>query len=166
MPEFPQLSLPTERLLLHPLRESDATAIFAIRSDPLVMRYHSSAPWTGIALAEALIARDLKGMAQGEYLRLGLERVEDGLLIGTCCLFDFDQQCHRAELGYDLRHAACGMGPGLYAGGAAGVAALWIFRIGVESSGSRHRSAQCRFGQDFGKAGLCQGRLSARTLDS
>ena len=110
MPEFDQLRLQTERLLLRPLRESDAPAILAIRSNPTVMRYHSSPPWESIDLAVSLIERDLVAMHAGDNLRLGIERAEDQALIGTCCLFHLDQQCRRAEIGYELLHDAWGKG--------------------------------------------------------
>ena len=110
MPEFDHLSIQTGRLLLRPLNESDAPAIFAIRSNATVMRYHTSLPWTDTNLAVALIARDMAAMQSGEYLHLGLERLEDHALIGTCTLFDFNKQCRRAEVGYELRHEEWGKG--------------------------------------------------------
>lgn len=102
--------LRTERLVLRPLREADASAIFAIRSDIKVMRYASSLPLTSLDQATAFIERDAAGMAAGETLRLGLERLDDDALIGTCILFHFNAQCRRAEIGYELRHDAWGRG--------------------------------------------------------
>lgn len=110
MAEFDQLLLQTKRLLLRPLRESDAPAIFAIRSNPTVMRYHTTPPWESMGLAVSMVERDLAAMHAGDYLRLGVERAEDHALIGTCGLFNFDQQCRRAEIGYELRHDAWGKG--------------------------------------------------------
>ncbi|HXA47273.1 MAG TPA: GNAT family N-acetyltransferase [Burkholderiaceae bacterium] len=110
MPKFNHLSLHTERLLLRPLRETDAPAIFAIRSNPTVMRYHTSQPWTEIKRAVALIERDMAAMQSGQHLSLGLERTEDKVLIGTCSLFELNEQCRRAEIGYELRHDAWGKG--------------------------------------------------------
>ena len=51
MPEFQQITLRTQRLLLRPLVPSDAAALFAIFSDPRVTRYLSRPPWTDIASA-------------------------------------------------------------------------------------------------------------------
>ena len=102
------LLLSTARLTLRLLREDDAEALFAIYSDPVVMRYWASPPWKSIEEARDLIARDqLPGR---EYLRLGLERREDGRLIGQCSLFNLNQQCQRAELGYSLAQSAWGGG--------------------------------------------------------
>ncbi len=110
MTSFDRVTLRTDRLLLRPLRETDAPAIFAIRSDPKIMRYASSLPLTSLDQAEAFITRETAGMAAGESLRLGLQRLEDDTLIGTCILFHVNAQCRRAEVGYELRHDAWGCG--------------------------------------------------------
>ena len=110
MTNFDIVTLRTDRLLLRPLCAADAPAIYAIRSDPTVMRYASSLPLTSLDQAEAFIAREATGMAAGESLRLGLQRVEDDTLIGTCLLFHINQQCRRAEIGYELRSDAWGHG--------------------------------------------------------
>lgn len=108
LPAFDQLTLPTRRLLLRPLRADDATALLAIFSDPRVMRYWSTPPWDGIDAAHAMIQRDQAAMAAGEHLRLGIERLDDRALIGTCTLFDRSTTSRRAELGYALASQAWG----------------------------------------------------------
>ena len=110
MADFDRLTLRTGRLLLRPLRDSDASAIFAIRSNRQVMRYASSTPLATLEGASEFIARDAASIAAGEILRLGLERVDDQAIIGTCILFHFNHQCRRAEIGYELRHDAWGRG--------------------------------------------------------
>ncbi|HEX3122653.1 MAG TPA: GNAT family N-acetyltransferase [Rhodanobacteraceae bacterium] len=110
MADFDRLTLRTGRLLLRPLRAADAPAIFAMRSDPKVMRYTSSLPLVSLDQAEAFVARETAGMAAGESLRLGLQRLADDTLIGTCILFHRNAQCRRAEVGYELRHDAWGQG--------------------------------------------------------
>lgn len=107
---FSALTLSTERLTLRPLREADAQSVYAIRSDPQVMRYHSSAPWTSIEPAIALIARDTAAMASGEQLRLGLTIAANTTLVGSCCLFDLDRANRRAEIGYELHRSHWGYG--------------------------------------------------------
>ncbi len=110
MPAFDRVSLRTERLLLRPLGEADAPAVFAIFSDPRVMRYWSSPPWESVEEAHKTIARDREAMRGGTHLRLGIERTEDQALIGTCILFDLNEQCRRAEVGYALSSRAWGHG--------------------------------------------------------
>ena len=109
MPTFDQLTLSTARLLLRPLRKSDADALLGIFSDPEVMRYWSSTPWVSVEQAHAMIDRDVKAMAAAEHLRFGLERTADGKLIGICTLFALSDQCRRAEVGYVLASQAWGM---------------------------------------------------------
>jgi len=108
--DFDRLTLRTGRLLLRPLRTDDAAAVFAIRSDPQVMRFASSAPLATLESAAEFIAKDQVLIAAGEVLRLALERVEDQSVIGSCILFHFNHQCRRAEVGYELRRDAWGRG--------------------------------------------------------
>ena len=60
MPSFSNLTLRTDRLLLRPLCEADAPSLFAIFSDPRVMRYWSTPAWPTIDKAHALIAQDMR----------------------------------------------------------------------------------------------------------
>lgn len=110
MPPFDSLMLRTARLQLRPLVGSDADALYAIFSDPLVMRYWSTPPWTDPAQAEARIAEETVGMRAGRSLRLALVRIGGGALIGTCSLFKLDEACRRAEIGYALARSAWGAG--------------------------------------------------------
>ncbi len=110
MPAFDQRILTTERLKLRPLAATDAAALFTIFSDARVMRYWSSAPWTSIDKANEMIARDTAALAAGEHLRLGLETMTDGRLIGHCSLFNFNVQCQRCDIGYGMAFDAWGHG--------------------------------------------------------
>lgn len=110
MPAFDQLTLPTPRLLLRPLREADAPFVFALFTDAQFMRFGTTPPFAAIEEAHALVARDIAAMAAGERIRLGIERWEDRTLIGMCTLFRLDAQCHSAELGYGLLSHAWGKG--------------------------------------------------------
>lgn len=101
-PAFSSVQLHTPRLLLRPLQPQDADALFGIYSDPEFMRYWSSAPWTSIDQATALIERDRRELAAGEHLRVGVVRADTGELIGTGSLFRLDAQCRRAEIGYGI----------------------------------------------------------------
>lgn len=107
---FAELRIDTERLLLRPMRESDAAALFAIYSDPKVARYWSTPPWTSVDQAHALIAKHTAAMASDEYLCLAIERKSDEQFIGMCTLFKLSKQCRRAEIGYGLASPAWGHG--------------------------------------------------------
>jgi ribosomal-protein-alanine N-acetyltransferase len=110
MRRFDQVTLTTERLLLRPLRESDAHDLFSICSDTEVMRYWSTPPWQSIDAAYENIARDLKAMAAGEYAQFGIERLADAQLLGKCALFNLKPSCRRAEIGYGTAAASWGHG--------------------------------------------------------
>ncbi|OYT90407.1 MAG: GNAT family N-acetyltransferase [Burkholderiales bacterium PBB3] len=109
MQAFENLPLRTERLVLRPLQESDVDALFAIHSDPEVMRYWSTPAWTDSAPAQAMIDRDLAQTSK-DHLRLGIEVAQSGALVGSCALFGINAVCRRAEVGYALGSAAWGHG--------------------------------------------------------
>lgn len=79
--------LDTPRLRLRTFREEDAAPLFAMMSDPEVMRYWNTPPWTTPAQAREAILRDSQALVDGEYLNLAIERREDGQLLGSCILF-------------------------------------------------------------------------------
>ena len=108
--DFSKLILETSRLRLRPLDAPDAEPLFSIFSDPEVMRYWSSLPWTSVAEAHEMIAKDRDAMPAGKHLRLGIELRENGDIIGNCSLFDFDEQNKRAMLGYGMARARWGKG--------------------------------------------------------
>jgi len=110
MPSFSTLTLQTARLDLRPLVPSDAPALLALKSDPVVMRYGSTRPWSDPQVAIDYIQRDLQGMAAGTYVQLAIIRREDADLIGMCSFHLLDVQCRRAELGYSLVVSAWGRG--------------------------------------------------------
>ena len=110
MPSFDQTTLRTQRLLLRPLRESDAPTLFGIFSDRRVTRYLSRPPWDTIDQALDLIAKDQQSLASGAYARFGIERIHGEELIGECSLFNLIERCRRAEVGYVLAFGAWGHG--------------------------------------------------------
>ena len=106
MPSFDRLILNTPRLTLRPLSGSDAEALYAMFSDPAVMKYWSTAAWTTLEPARELIVEDTEALRTGRHLRLGIQTRADHRLIGTCSLFSFNHQCKRAEIGYCLARSA------------------------------------------------------------
>ncbi len=108
--DFAHLALPTPRLILRPLRPADASTVFALHADAVVMRYWSTPPWDDPAQADALIQRDLDSMAAGDQIRLALQRNSDGRLVGLCSLFAFHLPSRRAEIGYLLARDCWGQG--------------------------------------------------------
>lgn len=113
MPSCAELRLETPRLVLRPFRHADARDLFAVFSDPEVFRYIPVGDWKHVDEAHQRIARDVEKMAAGDYVRLAVERREDGRVLGEVLLFNFAKDSRRAELGYALGRAAWGCG---YAG--------------------------------------------------
>jgi len=106
---FPTLR--TERLLLRELVPADAPALFAIHGDAAAMRWFGSDPLRTLADAEQLV-EVFAGWRRlpNPGTRWGLERVEDGTLIGSCGLFQWNRGWRRCTLGYELARAAWGQG--------------------------------------------------------
>ena len=110
MPRLPETTLQTERLLLRHIREGDAAALFAIYSDPEVMRYWSCPPWRQMAQAEQHVAMTLAGYEDASLFTMGMTLPETGELIGVCRLHQFNRQNRRCEMGYILSRAHWGKG--------------------------------------------------------
>jgi RimJ/RimL family protein N-acetyltransferase len=104
------VELATPRLRLRPMDERDAAAHYAVFSDPEVTRYWSSAPWTTLDQARAHIAVAQAAYADGSGMRLGIELLETGELVGNASLHHFVDASRRCELGYALARAHWGRG--------------------------------------------------------
>jgi len=99
---FPGLPLHSARLVLSPIRRDDAAALFAIQSDPDVMRFWNHPAWTRPAESRAQIDDDLAAQATGTQLKLAVRETLDGPLLGICVVFALDRDAARAEIGYLL----------------------------------------------------------------
>ncbi len=110
MPQLKQTTLTTERLSLRWLTLDDAEAQFALFSDPEVMRYWSSAPWTDIAQAKAAIAQVLAEYRDNTSLRFAITLRSTGDMIGNIRLYDFVDQNRRCDIGYALTQPHWGKG--------------------------------------------------------
>ena len=121
---LPTPTLRTARLLLRPFTEADTDAIFALQSNPRVLRYWDTPPWHERAQAERFIARCAQMAQAGSGARLAIERAADGLFIGWCTLMNWDPTYRSAMMGYCLAEAAWGQG---FATEAAGAVLQWAF---------------------------------------
>lgn len=102
---FPRIETP--RLVLRQIAARDAAAIFATFADPETMAFYGEEPHRTIEDAREHI-RELDGWyARHEGIRWGITRRDDATdeVIGSCGLFKFDEDAHRAEVGYELRRA-------------------------------------------------------------
>ena len=110
MPAFVPISLQTDRLRLRFLDDPDLPAIFAIYSDPEVMRYWSWPAWTDPRQAEQFLTEVRSGYLAGSALQLGIELRAEQVLVGICVLFQFHPASRRAEIGYALARPYWGCG--------------------------------------------------------
>ena len=108
LPAFPQLR--GNRLRLRGPRADDADAVFALFSDPAVMRYWSRPPMTARAEAEGRIAEYAEDFDARKALQWVVATRAHDEVIGTCALFRFEPRHRRAEIGYALRSDHWGRG--------------------------------------------------------
>jgi RimJ/RimL family protein N-acetyltransferase len=101
--KLPTIEAP--RVRLRWLVAGDVDALFDVFSDRVMMRYWSSPAMTEHSEAEALLARIHQQFAEKFGFQWGIERKDDGRLLGTCTLFHLDTRNMRAELGYCLASA-------------------------------------------------------------
>lgn len=117
----------TERLLLRPMRVSDADALSARRSDPRVAQYQDwNAPYS-IESARESVAEglDLDGPTRSEWWMLTIADRADTDVLGDLVVHLTDDG-HTAEIGYTLAHEAWGHG---YAVEAAAALVDVLFRV-------------------------------------
>jgi RimJ/RimL family protein N-acetyltransferase len=105
--------LPTitaERIALRELDGGDVRELFAVFSDPDVMRYWSSPPLEDIDEARKLLAHIQDGFRRRALFQWGVALRADDRVIGTCTLFHPDLDNRRAEIGYALGREHWGNG--------------------------------------------------------
>ncbi len=103
-------TLETERLLLRPMCQEDAPALFAINGDPEVMRYADDEPFPDEATVATMLRSVARVLAAGESLEWAVVERTSGQLVGTCGLHGFDEEADVAEVGCLLMQAAWGRG--------------------------------------------------------
>lgn len=122
LPAFPRLA--GARTCLRGPRDDDTDALYALFSDPRVMRYWSRSAMTERSEAAGLIVEIGERFEQREMLNWVIASRRDDVVVGTCTLFHFDPRHRRAELGYALRSDLWGLG---LASEAVAVALDWAF---------------------------------------
>jgi ribosomal-protein-alanine N-acetyltransferase len=97
-----QPELRTPRLLLREFRADDAPALYAVHSDPRVMRYWSFPAWTRMEQAQAKVAAILDERARGAVFVWAVADADSDRVIGSIAAFNLDRAQPRAEVGYSL----------------------------------------------------------------
>ena len=109
-PEKPVIPLlQGERLQLRAYRDNDADALYALYSDPAVMRYWSFSPWTERSQVDDYLRRDRDYLGDG-MLAWAIARREDDVLIGTVTVLGINRAQGRADVGYALSASQWGKG--------------------------------------------------------
>lgn len=108
-PALPAVAaLPTltgPHLVLRQLAERDLPALYAVFSDPLVMRYWSHPPLASPADAAWYFANLEAGRRDRRFWQWGIAVRDEDTVIGTVSLFGADAARRRAELGYAIASA-------------------------------------------------------------
>ena len=103
-------TISTTRLTLRWIADEDVDAIFAIFTNPEVMRYWSTPPLANRAAAVALVEEIHDNVERQLMLKWGVARRSDNLVIGTTTLYNIDFNSRRAEIGYALGREHWGQG--------------------------------------------------------
>lgn len=106
--QFPILE--TTRLQLREIVASDAPALFKIHSDAETMQWFGVDPITELAEAVKIASLFASWFAANTGFRWGLERRDDGRLLGTCGLFRWNKSWHNCVIGFELARDCHGHG--------------------------------------------------------
>jgi RimJ/RimL family protein N-acetyltransferase len=117
-------TLRTSRLRLRPFSDSDASALFTLHTNALVLRYWDAPPWSDPSRAVQFIATCRQIALEGTGARVAVEHVAGGAFIGWCSLSRWNPDFRSASMGYCFDDAAWGHG---YATEAAQALLEWGF---------------------------------------
>lgn len=102
--------LPGQRVTTRGFRGEDFENLYAIHSDPSVMRYWSFPAWTEREQGRGYFDRALAANDPDRMLCWAITRLDDDALIGTTTLFNINRTQGLAEIGYALGRSHWGAG--------------------------------------------------------
>ena len=105
-------TLQTPRLRLRPLAESDVAEVFAVFSDPVVMRYWDGPLMKTLQDAMQYIDHIHHGFRRRDFFQWGIADSSTDAIIGTCTLIHISAIHQRAEIGFALHQTQWGKGFG------------------------------------------------------
>ncbi|HEY1393827.1 MAG TPA: GNAT family N-acetyltransferase [Methylibium sp.] len=108
MPE--PVTLRSDRLTIRPLLETDLAGVFALYDNVDVGRFCKPVRWPSMDYAHGWYARIEQRVAEGSTLQFVIELAQQQTLIGTCLIFQIDEENRRAEVGYALGRDFWGRG--------------------------------------------------------
>lgn len=104
---FPTPFTPIEstRIIIRLVAPDDLYALSAINSDDAVTRYLPYPSWRNAIDGQEWLDRTARRYVAGEAFQFVMVERSSSAVVGTCLLFNFDPQGHRAEVGYVLGQA-------------------------------------------------------------
>jgi [ribosomal protein S5]-alanine N-acetyltransferase len=106
----PLATLTTERLQLRPLVPEDAPDVFAIRSNKDLLRYVNRPLCTSLEDAALFITRIDNSIIENLSAYWGVALHPSKKIIGAICLWQFEHENYRAEIGYEIIPSLQGKG--------------------------------------------------------
>ncbi|HEU4508260.1 MAG TPA: GNAT family N-acetyltransferase [Pyrinomonadaceae bacterium] len=100
----------TPRVVLRWISEDDIDGLYAIFSDPQVMRYWSSGPLENREAAVELQREIADSNEKETIIKWGVALRDSNLVIGTATLFHLNLDNERAEIGYAMGREHWGKG--------------------------------------------------------
>ena len=98
-----------ERVVLRPVRMSDAVDMFEYASDPAVCQFLQWGPYTALSEAEQWLESKIENSKREDVL-FGVELKEESRLIGVVRIYSFDFEKRQGEVSYILNPAYSGKG--------------------------------------------------------
>jgi RimJ/RimL family protein N-acetyltransferase len=150
-----------DRIVLRALDRRDVADLFAVFSNPLVMRYWDSGPLRTSDDAQALLADIDYRYRERTLFQWGIAHRSDDRVIGTCTLHKMDAVHRRAEVGFAL--AADHWGKGLASEAVAMLIGfafeqLNLHRLEADADPRNERSLALLARQGFRKEGFLRER--------
>ena len=111
-------TLRTPRLAVRSLTAADAADVFAVFSDPVVVRYWDGPLMSTLEDAIKYLGQIHHGFRRREFFQWGIADSSSDMVIGTCTLAHASAIHQRCEIGFALRQTHWGKGLGSEAVGA------------------------------------------------
>lgn len=147
---------------LRGIRETDIDGLYALFSDPRVMRYWSRGPMTDRQEAVDYAKTILDGFVKRDLLNWIVADAESDAMIGTATLYEINPQHARAGLGYALLPAYWGKGLAKESATLAlcyGFLELGLHRIEADTEPNNARSNRVLETLGFRREGLLRERF-------
>ena len=136
-------TLQTPRLRLRPLAESDVADVFAVFSDPVVVRYWDGPLMGTLQDAMRYIDHIHHGFRRRDFFQWGVADSSTDGVIGTCTLTHCSATHQRAEIGFALRQTHWGKGLGTEAVGAVIAFAFETLKLHRVEADADPRNERC-----------------------